>query len=194
MTSPVQLVVKPVRGEGDIALARDVLDHQLIDVLGVQVVRAADVFLIRISDGWELGGVDVGLRSYARRLLHKRRTCPPPHHVLDWADLQTFVPRSRSDVPERTSSPTAAAGTMGSGIRLGAQSKDFHKLSARDVAAILSDLGRREQAQVATLVAPSAATAALRELSPHKREALLAELDHADRTRFLELLDEDGSP
>ncbi len=194
LTSSEELVVKPVRGEGDIALARDVLDHQLIDVLGVQVVRAADVFLVRLPDGWELGGVDVGFWSFARRLLPRRRSCPPPHHVLDWADLQTFVPRWRSDAPDRPGSPTVAAGTIGSGIRLGFPAKDFHRLGARDVAAILSDLGRREQAQVATLVTPSAAAAALRELSPKKREALVAELDHADQARFLALLDEYGAP
>ena len=71
-------VAKPVRDEGDIALARDVLDSQLVDVEGVQVVRAADVYLYRLSDGWELAGVDVGFWAYPRRLLRKRRHCPPP--------------------------------------------------------------------------------------------------------------------
>ena len=87
-------VAKPVRNEGDIALARDVLDSQLVDVEGVQVVRAADVYLFRLSDGWELAGVDVGFWAYARRLLRKRRRCPPPRRAIDWADLQTFVPRA----------------------------------------------------------------------------------------------------
>ena len=87
-------VAKPVRNEGDIALARDVLDSQLVDVEGVQVVRAADVYLFRLSDGWELAGVDVGSWAYARRLLRKRRRCPPPRRAIDWADLQTFVPRT----------------------------------------------------------------------------------------------------
>ena len=45
------LVAKPARQDGDIALARDVLDHQLVDVEGVQVVRAADVYLLKVSAG-----------------------------------------------------------------------------------------------------------------------------------------------
>ena len=62
------VVARPVRREGDVALARDVLDHQLVDVAGVQVVRAADIYLVRVSAGWELGGIDVGQWSLVRRL------------------------------------------------------------------------------------------------------------------------------
>ncbi len=188
------LVVIPVRQEGDIALARDVLDHQLVDIHGVQVVRAADVYLHRLPDGWELAGVDVGFWSLARRLLPKRRMCPPPHRALDWANLQTFVPRSSDTEPPRAAGPATAAGPVGSGIQLGSPAKDLHRLRAKEVAAIFSDLGRREQAQVATLVAPSAAAAALRELSPKYRDALLAELSPDDRARLLALLHEDDAP
>jgi sporulation protein YlmC with PRC-barrel domain len=39
-------VSRPVRQPGDVALARDVLDHQRVDIIGVQVVRAADVYLV----------------------------------------------------------------------------------------------------------------------------------------------------
>jgi sporulation protein YlmC with PRC-barrel domain len=92
LRSTQTLVTLPVRHEGDIAWARDVLDRQLLDLQGVQVVRAADVYLCRLSDGWELAGVDVGFRAYARRLLRKRQRCPPPRRAIDWADLQTFVP------------------------------------------------------------------------------------------------------
>jgi sporulation protein YlmC with PRC-barrel domain len=49
-----QMVSRPVWREGDVALARDVLDHQLVDIAGVQVVRAADVYLLHGPHGWEL--------------------------------------------------------------------------------------------------------------------------------------------
>src|SRR5271166_3804418 len=39
------VVAVPVRGDGRMALSRDVIDRQLIDVAGVQVVRAADAYL-----------------------------------------------------------------------------------------------------------------------------------------------------
>ncbi|MGO9028384.1 MAG: magnesium transporter MgtE N-terminal domain-containing protein [Acidimicrobiales bacterium] len=185
------LAATPVRDEGDIALARDVLDRQVVDVEGVQVVRASDVYLLRLSDGWELAGVDVGFRAYARRLLPKRRRCPPPDRAVDWADLQTFVPGAANPGTPGFTGPAAAAGTVGSGIQLGNPAKDLHKLRARDVAALISDLGRREQAQVASLATPSAAAEVLRGLSQEHRDALLAELSESDRARLVALLRQD---
>jgi hypothetical protein len=55
-------------GDGDVALAREVLDRQVVDTSGVQVVRAADAYLVDGPQGWELAGIDVGLRSFGRRL------------------------------------------------------------------------------------------------------------------------------
>jgi len=51
------------------------------------------VYLVNGPRGWELAGVDVKQRSFARRLLPKARVCPSPDRAIDWADLQTFVPR-----------------------------------------------------------------------------------------------------
>ncbi len=86
-------VSRPIRREGDVALARDILDRQLVDIAGVQVLRASDVYLLNGSSGWELAGVDVGVRSLCRRLLPRRRRCPPVDRVIDWAELHAFVPR-----------------------------------------------------------------------------------------------------
>jgi len=49
------------------------------------------------------------------------------------------------------------------------------------LASLISDLGRREQARVASLVTSSAAAEALRELNPKQRDALRAELSESDR-------------
>jgi len=187
------VVARPVRREGDVALARDVLDRQLVDVAGVQVVRAADIYLVEVSEGWELGGIDVGQWSLVRRLLPRRRICPPPDRLIDWADLQAFVPRFSDSALPGPVGPAAAAGTTGSGIKLGSPARAIRRLRAKQVAAIISDLGPREQAQVAALAAPSAAAAALRELDPAKRDAILAELDADDRARLLALLNEDDA-
>ncbi len=184
-------VAKAVRHVSDIGLARDVLDHQLVDIEGVQVVRAADVYLRKLPDGWELAGVDVGFQAYARRLLRKRRVCPPPHRAVDWADLQTFVPRATDERTPDVTDPAAAAGTVGGGIQLGFPAKDLRKLRAREVAAIISDLGPRKRAQVASLAAPVAAAEALRQLDQNQRDALLGELSESDRTRLLALLESD---
>ncbi len=187
--TPEMLIAKPVRHEGLIALARDVLDHQLVDVEGIQVVRASDVYLVRKEESWELGGVDVGLNAFLRRLLPKARRCPPPHKAIDWVHLQTFVPPTSHEGPD-PSTRTAAAGAVGGGLQLGTPAKDIQRLRAKEVASILSDLGRREGAQVASLVAPATAAEALRHLPARERSALLAAISEPDRARLLALLNE----
>ena len=119
LTAAQVAVATPLRREGDVALVRDVLDHQLVDLTGVQVVRAADVYLAKIPGGWELAGIDVGGRALLRRTLPMRpRLCPPPARAIDWADLQSFVPRfTGSDAPG-DGGPAQAAGTVGSSVRL----------------------------------------------------------------------------
>ena len=188
------LVATPERHKDDVVLARDLLDHQLIDIAGVQVVRAADVYLARIPDGWELAGIDVGLRSLVRRLLPQRRhSCPPPNRAIDWADLHAFVPRSFDPTSPGIRDPAAGAGTIGSSVQLASTAGELHKLRARQVASLLDSLGRREQAQLAVLTDSSTAAEVLRELDPAKLDALLAELDETDRARLLVLLSEQNA-
>jgi sporulation protein YlmC with PRC-barrel domain len=181
-------VVHPARHNPDVALARDVLDHQLVDVAGVQVVRAADVYLAKTATGWELAGIDIGIWALFRRLLPKRRTCPPPDRGLDWADLQAFVPRFPDEAPPDSTGPASSAGAIGSSVKTAYPAAALRTLRAKDVAALLTDLDRTSRAQLTVLAETSTAAAALRDLEPAKLDALLAELDDADRTKILGLL------
>ena len=54
--------------EGETALAREVLDHQLVDIDGARVVRASDLYLATVGGPVRLVGVDVGFGSLLRRL------------------------------------------------------------------------------------------------------------------------------
>ena len=184
---------EPARQDGEVFLARDVLDHQLVDVNGVQVVRAADVYLAKGASGWELAGVDVGVRALLRRVLTKRRTCPPPDRALAWSDLQAFAPRFADEAPPDTAGPAGAASLSGSSIRTTVPAAALHRLRARDVANLLAALDRSSQAQLTGLAGTSAVAEALGDLEPAKKEALLAELDEADRAK-LEALLTGGSP
>src|SRR3977135_1909019 len=76
------------RRDGEVLLARDVLDKQLIDVDGKRVVRVNDVQLIEAAGDWRVTGADVSLQGLWRRL------APPgfmgtrtPVEVIDWADV-----------------------------------------------------------------------------------------------------------
>jgi sporulation protein YlmC with PRC-barrel domain len=92
LRTDAQMEWRPVWGDDDVALARDVLDRRLVDASGVQVVRAADAYLLNGPQGWELAGIDVGVLSFGRRIVARRRACPPPDRVIDWTQLRLLVP------------------------------------------------------------------------------------------------------
>jgi magnesium transporter len=189
-----RLVLGPAtRRQGDVALARDVLDRQLVDVAGVQVVRAADVYLVNGMQGWELAGVDVGPWALLRRLLPGSRSSPTPDRVIDWADLQTFVPRFDDTALADPGNPAESAGVAGSSVQLATPAEDLHRLRVKDVAALLEGLNRPQQAQLAALADPSVVAEVLRGLDPAKLKALLSELDDEDRSRLLAMLPQQDS-
>jgi sporulation protein YlmC with PRC-barrel domain len=68
-------------GDDDVALARDVLGRRLVDA-----------YLLNGPRGWELAGIDVGLPIVGRRIVTRRRACPPPDRVIDWSQLRALVP------------------------------------------------------------------------------------------------------
>jgi sporulation protein YlmC with PRC-barrel domain len=92
MRSDARMEWRPVWGDHDVALARDVLDREVVDTAGVQVVRAADAYLLNGPQGWELAGIDADVPTVGRRIVARRRACPPPNRVIDWTHLPALVP------------------------------------------------------------------------------------------------------
>src|SRR5881392_4151948 len=76
-----------VRRDGEVLLARDVLDKQLIDVDGKRVVRVNDVQLIEAANEWRVTGADVSLIGLWRRLAPAFLRSGRPVEVIDWADV-----------------------------------------------------------------------------------------------------------
>lgn len=151
------------RRPGEVLLARDILDHQLIDIDGVQVIRAADLYLGLFGHQVRLVGVDVSVQTLLRRLGPKRwRGRPTPERVIDWAAVEPFG-------DELTETPAA--------VRLRTPHAALHRLRPGELADLLEDLGRPgRQELLATLDAATAADA-LEEMSPDELEALLREAD-----------------
>ena len=179
-------VARPVRQPGDVALVRDVLDHQLVDVAGVQVVRAADVYLVKRGIVWELAGIDVSVRAFLRRLGHRRRRCPIPRRAIAWADVQHFTGSVTDDAFVR--GPAESAGVVGSSLQAKAPRSSLRKLRAVEVASLLQELGRDQGAQAVSMVNPETAAEALRSLTDAQRAAVLAELTNADREHLETLI------
>jgi CBS domain-containing protein len=146
-----------VRRPGEVTLGRDVLDHQLVDVDGVQVIRAADLYLAVVWDAIRLVGVDVSVQSLVRRLGPRRfRSRPTPEKVIDWAAIQPFG----APVPQ---------------VRLRSSHDGLRRLRPGELADLLEDLGRPARQELLAALEPETVADALEEMDPEELGALLRE-------------------
>ena len=146
------------RRDGEVMLARDVLDHQLVDVDGRQVIRAADLYLYKVApDDLRLVGVDVSPKTLLRRLGPRRlRARPTPDQVIDWAAIQPFS-GSVSNVPLRASH------------------EGLKRLRPSELADLLEDLARPARQELLAQLDPEMAADAMEEMDEKELETLLRE-------------------
>lgn len=144
-----------VRRAGEALLAHDVIDHQLVDVDGVRVVRASDLYLAKVGPDYRLVAVDVGMRPFLRRLAPRRvRRRATPERVIDWADIAPF------------SAP-------GAPVRLRLPHERLRELHPGELADLLADLGRAERHELLTALSPETAADVLEEMGPDDVASLL---------------------
>jgi hypothetical protein len=128
------------RPPGLVALAHDVVDRQIVDIDGANVVRVSDLVLGRDGDGFRLVGVDVSMRTLFRRLgpAFLRRHVSP-ERVYDWAAVGAFSERGADGGPSILHLTSAAA--------------DLRHRGPTDVAQLLADLPPHERDELASGVA-----------------------------------------
>lgn len=159
------------RRPGELYLLKDVIDHQVVDVHGIRVLRVSDIYLAAIGRHWRLVGVDVSWLSYLRRALvgaPSRR--PTPRHVLDWAGVRPL------------------AQVQGS-LRLDRAQTAIHLLRPSELAELLGELGRverlelletlspREAVRTLELMTPEDVAPLIRDAAPARASALIAAMD-----------------
>ncbi|MFI5271002.1 MAG: magnesium transporter MgtE N-terminal domain-containing protein [Candidatus Saccharimonadales bacterium] len=144
---------------GEARLVQEVLDHQLVDVEGARVVRAADLYLTSTQNKTRLVGVDISYASLLRRLGPVRwRTKPSLRAVLDWGSIKSF-----GQVDGQYN------------LRLSASGKHLRRLRAAELADLLEDLGRAERQELLNSLTIEQAADALEEMHPEELESLLRE-------------------
>ncbi|MGZ4723887.1 MAG: magnesium transporter MgtE N-terminal domain-containing protein [Ilumatobacteraceae bacterium] len=182
------------RREGEITLGRDVLDHQLIDVDGVRVVRASDLYLTSFAGTYRLVGVDVGFNSLARRLGPARwRALPTPSRVIDWATIQPIawpgepvrIGRTRQALHRRRPAELAElveelGATHGqafvAALDRGVAADVLEEMDVGQVDELLNEMTRERAADLIAAMAPDEAAEALREMDDDDREAVMQQL------------------
>ncbi|HZG50861.1 MAG TPA: hypothetical protein VEZ40_01885, partial [Pyrinomonadaceae bacterium] len=145
------------RREGEVLLARDVLDKQLIDVDGKRVVRVKDVQLIEVAGEWRVTGADVSLQGLWRRLapagfFGSRR----PVEVIDWADVGYLA-------------------TDAAGVRLKSSRDKLSRLHPVEIARLAEALSFRQGAEVVAALDDETAAETLEEMHDENQVRIIGD-------------------
>jgi CBS domain-containing protein len=150
------------RREGEVLLARDILDHQLVDTDEVQVIRAADLYLAQVGD--------------KVRLVKRFRWHPTPDRVIDWAAIESFG----EDSPEE---PAA--------MKLRTPSSSLRRLRPAELADVLEGLGRPGRKELLASLDHDLAADVLEEMEPDELTALLREMEPAQAADLVARMEPD---
>ncbi|HUA44499.1 MAG TPA: hypothetical protein VMA77_04685 [Solirubrobacteraceae bacterium] len=132
------------RHPADVALAHDVLDRQVVDKDGTQLVRPSDVYLAAVDGRIDLIGIEVGPKALLRRIGPRRlRQRVRPERVIDWATISSFSPVRAGEVRSRRH-PTALAGQTGAVLELDVAAAEVRELRASDIQAALWSAADKE--------------------------------------------------
>ena len=127
------------RHRDDVLLARDLLDRQVVDAGGVQIVRPADLYLAAVGDRIELVAIEVGIGALVRRLGPKRlRSRVRLGRAIDWGSVSAFAPpRAKEDMHHGRRSEIA--GEAGTGLELDREAAEVKRLRPSEIQAALED-------------------------------------------------------
>ena len=154
-------------GDDEILLVRDVLDTQMIDVVGQRLARVADVVLTRTADDrLELVGVEVGFGGVLRRLGLRRLAARDDEDVVAWTDLHLTSDR-------------------GHAVQLATPRSAVHHLDAAGLAALVSRLDTESAAEVLAATEPRVAADVVRAAHPFVGERVLRAMPDADAATIM---------
>jgi len=152
--------------DDEILLVRDVLDTQIIDVVGQRLARVSDVVLARTDHHLELVGVEVGFAGVLRRLGLHRLATRAREDAVAWTDLHLTSER-------------------GHAVQLATPRSAVHHLDARGLAALVSHLDTESAAEVLAVKAPGVAAEVVRAAHPSVAERVLRALPGSHAARIV---------
>lgn len=171
---PFDASPSPVAAD-ELLLVRDVLDTQIVDVVGRRVQRVGDVLLVRTDGGRiEAVAVDVGPAPVLRRLGLRTRADRMREQAVDWRDLHLTSAR-------------------GHAIQLAVPSAALHRLDERELAHLIALLATGLAADVVATVPPERAAAALDASHPEVGARVALALSDAAAGPVLEEMPHDAA-
>lgn len=151
---------------GEILLRRDVLDTQVVDVVGQRLARVADVLLASAGrSDLEVFGVEVGFGGVLRRL-GLGAVWPDGEDVVAWPDLHLTSER-------------------GHAVQLSASRAAVHRLDADALAALVARVDTDSAGEILAGKEPAAAADAVRAAHPDVGERVLRAMPAALADRIV---------
>jgi len=143
------------RREGESLLDADVLDHQIVDVNGLRVVRSSDLYLAPLDREIRVVVVDISFKAFIRRIFPGALgRGPVPKHVIDWANVASLA--------------------HGTGVVKSNESRAaLGQLRPADLADLIEDLAGRERNALIEMLDPELAADALEEMEDEELQGLL---------------------
>jgi len=170
--------LKPfTRRDGEVLLAKDVLDNQLIDVDGKRVVRVNDVQIIEVAGEWRVSGADISFQGFMRRLMPngfyfaKRAV-----EVIDWADVGYLA----------TDKATAA-------VQLKSSKDKLARLHPVEIAQLAERLSPIHRTEIVESLDDEIAADTLEEMSTENQARILEEMDEERAADILEEMSPDDA-
>lgn len=189
--------------EGDILLARDVLDKQIIDTDGARVVRVNDVELVRVNGKVAVSNVDVGVPGILRRiglggLSHiAQLKAIMPESYISWDDVEmlSYDQKMQLKVPRQRISelhPADVAEILSDMNKL-ESNRFLETLDVEQLADTLEEVEPEYQASLVEGMPDEKVADVLEEMEPDEAADLLAELPHDRSEDLLALMEKDDA-
>ena len=158
---------------------RDVLDDQVVDVSGAQVVRVNDVHLIYSDNKLIFGHVEIGLRGILRRLRFERPVNFLAQWLFDYTIKDSFVTWRNIQV--------MSPGGVPGGLRVDKLSDQLADIHPAELADILEQLGVKDRQALFNSMTVETAADALEEVEPEFQRTLVS---HGEPGRVADILEE----
>jgi hypothetical protein len=156
----------------ELLLVRDVLDTQIIDVVGHRLSRVADVVITRLADGGlEVAAVDVGGAAVWRRLGLRWLSERFAGRAVDWHDLHLTSAR-------------------GHDVHLATTTAAVHQLDAQGLAELLTRVDLTSATEVVKTVGPVRAAGAVAWAHPAVGRRIMLGLEPHEAAKVIDELPE----
>ncbi len=200
------------RRDGEILLAKDVLDKQLIDIDGKRVVRVNDVQLIETVNEWRVSGADISLKGFMRRLMPAGfYGSTRAVEVIDWKDVGYLATDSKTVTVQLKSSKSKLSRLHPVEIaQLAEALSPLHRtdiveslddeiaadtleeMSTENQARVLEGLDEERAADLLEEMSPDDAVDVLEELDDEKAKELFALMEDHEKVDVAELMSYEG--